>query len=123
MWLADLMRRLLALRGARPQVGAPRPGKRTVLGFERLETRDVPSGTWRPLANLAPGAGAAQLKLLPDGEVMVQAGGSIGPAQVTSQWSRLSPDAHGDYINGTFASATSNECRQARLRFEPSAER
>ncbi len=66
------------------------------LRLESLETRDLLTGTWTPLANLAPSTTGTML-LLSDGTVMVQGGG------VTNTWYRLTPDATGRYVNGTWS--------------------
>ena len=57
------------------------------------------AGTWTPLANPAP-VGVGLMLLLPDGTVMCQANGG-------SAWSRLTPDSHGSYVNGTWSSMAS----------------
>ncbi len=53
-------------------------------------------GTWVPLNNLAPDYIAMTL-LLSDGTVMASAGGE------TNNWYRLTPDASGSYVNGTWS--------------------
>ncbi len=56
------------------------------------------AGTWTPLAHPAPGGVNLMLQLA-DGTVMCanNDGSSIGNA-----WYRLTPDAHGSYVNGTW---------------------
>jgi hypothetical protein len=56
----------------------------------------TPAATWTPLTNLAPDYAGTML-LLTDGTVMVQ-GYSPG-----NNWMRLTPDASGSYVNGTWS--------------------
>lgn len=71
------------------------------LRLEALEDRLVPTGTWSNLANLAPDSdGIASMLLLPDGTVMAQ---GVGPNQVSKSWYRLTPDANGSYVNGSWS--------------------
>jgi autotransporter-associated beta strand protein len=58
------------------------------------------AGTWTPLANQAPGA-VGEMLLLSDGTVM-------GAAYGSSNWFRLSPDANGSYLNGTWGATIAN---------------
>ena len=62
------------------------------------------AGTWTKLANNAPGGTGTGL-LLTDGTIMV--------SQFDSKlWMRLTPDAKGNYVNGTWSSlASMSECR------------
>lgn len=54
-------------------------------------------GSWTPLANLLTNTvSAGHMLLLTDGSVMVQDNGS-------SNWTRLTPDLQGHYINGTWS--------------------
>ena len=55
-------------------------------------------GTWKPLKN-QPTFGASTMLLLTDGSVMVQ-------EEAGKNWWRLSPDAKGDYINGSWTPLT-----------------
>ncbi len=52
------------------------------------------SGTWKPLVK-SPNFTASTMLLLTDGSVMCQQSGGVN-------WSKLSPDANGDYVNGTW---------------------
>jgi len=52
-------------------------------------------GTWKPLKN-QPTFGASTMLLLTDGTIMVQ-------EEAGKNWWRLSPDAKGDYINGSWS--------------------
>src|SRR5579864_1849041 len=52
------------------------------------------AGTWQPLNN-QPQFGASTMLLLTDGTVMVQAASS-------TNWWKLTPDANGSYVNGTW---------------------
>jgi len=56
------------------------------------------AGTWTPLAHAAPG-GVNLMLQLSDGTVLCanNNGQTIG-----SGWFRLTPDAHGSYVNGTW---------------------
>ncbi len=84
---------------------APRPS-RTRLQLERFESRDLLSGVWTQLANLAPSdQGTSTMLLLSDGTVMVQGGGN--PTTVTKTWYKLTPDATGSYVNGTWSQMAS----------------
>ncbi len=53
------------------------------------------SASWNPLTNVAPGGGGVML-LLSDGTVMIQNGSS-------ANWMRLTPDASGSYVNGSWS--------------------
>ncbi len=70
------------------------------LHLEPLEARDLLTGTWTPLVNLAPSTTGTML-LLSDGTVMVQGGG------VSNAWYRLTPDAAGSYSDGTWSQRAS----------------
>lgn len=63
-------------------------------------------GTWTPLAANAPQSSGGVMLLLSDGTVMAKssAGGSDG---VGNAWMRLTPNANGSYVNGTWSSITS----------------
>ena len=82
---------------SRVQRSAPRSAR---LQLETLEARVVPAGTWTPLVNQAPN-GAGTMMLLPNGGVMMQGGG------VTNAWYKLTPDAAGNYVNGTWSQLAS----------------
>ncbi len=65
---------------------------------------DEHQGKWTPLANLAPHP-AGTMILLTDGTIMAFGGGSgNGPID---HWMRLTPDAHGSYVNGTWTNLAS----------------
>ncbi len=70
------------------------------LHLEPLEARDLLTGTWTPLVNLAPSTTGTML-LLSDGTVMVQGDG------VSNAWYRLTPDAAGSYSDGTWSQRAS----------------
>jgi hypothetical protein len=53
-------------------------------------------GTWAKVVNAAPGPVSLML-LLPDGTVMA------ANSNTSSNWYRLTPDIHGSYVNGTWA--------------------
>ena len=63
--------------------------------IEQLEGRQLFSGTWTALTHAAPG-GVGTMLLLPDGSVMAQING------ISSDWARLTPDATGSYVHGTW---------------------
>jgi hypothetical protein len=63
---------------------------------EALERRELLTGSWQPVAS-GFHYGDTML-LLSDGSVMIH---SYGPGP-TPYWSKLTPDAHGSYANGTF---------------------
>jgi hypothetical protein len=94
-------RRLLDLR--RPARGA-RPGRESRpsrrLQLEGLEARELLTGTWATLANLAPG-GTGTMLLLSDGSVMAEGSGQ------SSSWFRLTPNAAGSYQAGTWSTLAS----------------
>jgi hypothetical protein len=74
-------------------------GLRTVTLSTILAGLSAPgwAGTWTKLTNPTPdGEQAYGMRLLTDGTVMVQIGGS-------QRWLRLTPDASGSYINGTWS--------------------
>jgi autotransporter-associated beta strand protein len=73
--------------------------RRSRLLVEGLEHRINP-GTWTPLAH-QPSSGAGVMMLLSDGTVMFEGGG------LTNTWFKLTPDASGNYINGTISSLAS----------------
>jgi hypothetical protein len=60
------------------------------------ERNESGSASWTPLANLPPGGSVINLLLLSDGTVMAQSGDDGW------HWFKLTPDAHGSYINGTW---------------------
>src|SRR5262249_14283157 len=69
--------------------------------FEALEDRCLLTGTWTPLTNLLPDPiGAATQMLLSDGTVMILGGGDVATSK---NWYKLTPDANGSYVNGTFS--------------------
>lgn len=54
------------------------------------------SASWTPLTNLPPAGSVINMLLLTDGTVMAQNGDDAW------HWLRLTPDAHGSYVNGTW---------------------
>jgi hypothetical protein len=54
------------------------------------------SASWTPLTNLPPAGSLINMLLLTDGTVMAQNGDDA------QHWHRLTPDAHGSYVNGTW---------------------
>jgi hypothetical protein len=76
--------------------------------LESLEDRRLLSGTWTDLANPVPAHtpdGTETMLLLSDGTVMVQGGGGGTTAanKASSNWFKLTPDASGNYANGTWS--------------------
>lgn len=62
----------------------------------RVQAKPAATGTWTQLTNLAPD-NTGVMMLLTDGSVMVQGYTPL------SRWMRLTPDATGSYINGTWS--------------------
>lgn len=58
-------------------------------------------GTWTPLVNMSPDLNAGVMILLSDGSVLAKT--SSGPDFYGNVWNKLTPDAHGSYINGTWS--------------------
>ncbi len=80
--------------------------KKARLHLELLEARDLLSATWTPLTNQFPDpGGTGTMMLLSDGTVMVQDNG-FDPTKY-NQWFRLTPDAGGNYANGTWSQLAS----------------
>jgi hypothetical protein len=76
------------------------------LHLELLEDRNLLSATWTPLTNQFPDpGGTGTMMLLTDGTVMVQDNG-FDPT-LYNQWFRLTPDASGNYANGTWSQLAS----------------
>jgi hypothetical protein len=92
-------------RAATPQQ-AQGLAKAEVSGRANADTKGSPASPWTPLTNqptfldAVNCAGAANPVLLTDGTVMVQEGGC-------QRWFRLTPDATGSYVNGSWAQAAS----------------
>ena len=63
---------------------------------------DGPSASWTPLANLSPGGSLGTMMLLTDGTV-IAVSGFITSADDSQHWFKLTPDAHGSYVNGTWS--------------------
>ncbi len=83
-----------------------RLAKKARLHVELLEDRNLLSATWTPLANQYPDpGGTGTMMLLSDGTVMVQYNG-FNAAQY-NQWFRLTPDAKGNYANGSWSQLAS----------------
>src|SRR5207253_2419573 len=70
------------------------------LSLEPLEDRCLLAGTWTPLVN-APPTSVGTMLLLTDGTVMAHG------QQVSSDWYKLTPDATGSYVNGTWTTLAS----------------
>ena len=60
-------------------------------------------GTWTPVAAVAPHANLGHMLLLSDGTVICKSNG--GPAY-GNIWDKLTPDAQGSYVNGTWSTIT-----------------
>ena len=63
-------------------------------------TTPPPPTTWTPLTNLDPGTSPGTMELLSDGSAMVEGAGNQG-------WNKLTPDATGSYVNGTWSTMAS----------------
>jgi hypothetical protein len=88
-----------------------KPTERFRLQVEQLEDRRVPTGTWTVL-NHAPPADIGTMMLLTDGTVMAQSGYSSTDGFYTRDWYRLTPDATGSYLAGTWSQlASMNDTR------------
>lgn len=61
------------------------------------------TGTWTQVTNLAPHLSGGGMQLLTDGTILCKSegGGSDGFGNI---WDKLTPDANGSYINGTWSS-------------------
>src|ERR1051325_4688020 len=68
--------------------------------IESLEQRMMLTGSWTSLVHQP--ANASTMLLLSDGTVMVQGGDE------SATWNRLTPDASGSYVNGTFSALASS---------------
>jgi hypothetical protein len=100
----DSVWRRWARRLAGPFAAPPRGRASLRPRVEALEERALPTGTWAALTNLIPDASGAQtMLLLSDGTVMVQGGSDTS----SRRWYRLTPDASGNYANGTWTSLAS----------------
>jgi uncharacterized repeat protein (TIGR01451 family) len=78
-----------------------RPLSRQV-GMESLEPRMMlTAGTWTALAHFAPANVGITMDLLTDGTVMAQLALSSGGS--SNVWNKLTPDATGSYVNGTWS--------------------
>ncbi len=92
-------------RPFRPSRANACTARRRTLNLERLESRDVPAGTWTALTNLVPDPNGAQsMILLSDGTVMIHGGAD----STSTSWYKLTPNASGSYINGTFSTLASS---------------
>ena len=60
----------------------------------------TPIGFWTPVASAAPSSSGGAMMLLSDGTVMAKS--SAGGASAGNLWNKLTPDANGSYINGTW---------------------
>ena len=62
-------------------------------------------GTWTPLANKIPDANGdvMVMLLLSDGTVMAKTDSCACDTLPTATWSKLTPDIHGSYVNGTWS--------------------
>lgn len=67
---------------------------------ERLEQRQLLTGTWTAVTNAFPNStGTNVIEQLSDGSVIVLAGGG----DASNAWHRLTPTKTGDYVNGTWS--------------------
>ncbi len=77
-------------------------------------TRLGAQGSWTRVANLAPYYNAGVMLLLSDGSVICKTP-SGGSDMYGNMWTKLTPDVHGSYINGTWSVMTS--MKDTRLYF------
>jgi len=69
-------------------------GALSVTGY--AQSAPSSQASWTPLANLPPGGSVINMLLLTDGTVITQSGDD------GQHWFKLTPDAHGSYVNGTW---------------------
>lgn len=63
----------------------------------------TPTGSWQPLTNEPTFTGALVPVLLTDGTILVHEGNNVAsPFLITNHWWKLTPDANGNYVNGTW---------------------
>ena len=79
------------------RTGAKQNTRSCRFGLEALEPRMMLTGTWAPLANLNPLVQVGTMLLLTDGTVMQTGNGG-------QYHEKLTPDATGSYVNGTWSS-------------------
>jgi hypothetical protein len=65
------------------------------------QAQQAPAASWTPLANQAPAASVGTMLLLTDGSVFALSGDD------SQSWFKLTPDAHGSYVNGTWSALAS----------------
>ncbi|MGA2255043.1 MAG: LamG-like jellyroll fold domain-containing protein [Thermoguttaceae bacterium] len=78
------------------------------MAFEFLEARSLLTATWTQLSNPAPiaaPAGSCTIELLPNGSVLMADGTNSSTTGPTNKWAILTPDASGDYADGTWTEA------------------
>ena len=68
--------------------------------LESLEPRMMLTGTWTPLVNVIPASNQGGMQLLTDGSVMEVGTGA-------QAWVKLTPDATGSYVSGTWSTLAS----------------
>src|SRR5437773_11665534 len=96
-----ILRFLKHARGLRKLKDRRRRIERAVAcAVEMLEERMLLTGSWTRLVNQP--ANASTMLLLPNGSVMAQGGDK------SSLWNRLTPDASGSYVNGTWSALASS---------------
>ena len=77
---------------------------RLALQLEQLERRDLMAGVWNQLVNPFPQGSPESMMLLTDGSVLMQNG--LGSTS-RKDWTKLTPDASGSYLNGTYSPVAS----------------
>jgi hypothetical protein len=75
-----------------------------LLLFIMQSISDAQTGTWAKVTTLAPHDNMGVMLLLTDGTVLVH--NSSGPGDGTG-WDKLTPDAYGSYVHGTWSSVAS----------------
>jgi Kelch motif/Bacterial Ig-like domain (group 2) len=88
--------------------GLLRQGRKTLLTLSATMMCVAASwgqaGTWTAMATTAPHYNSGEMELLTDGTVLCKT--SSGGTSYGTRWDRLTPDATGSYVNGTWTTIT-----------------
>jgi len=84
------------------------------VGYASAEGSSQTGGTWTAVATPFPGSGAGSALLLTDGRVLVHSEQSN-----LSDWYTLTPDAYGNYVNGTWTKVASMTTLPANYCYAP----
>jgi len=74
-----------------------------IAAFAQTPPGVIGTGTWTPLTHQPTFGGAVVPLLMTDGSVMVQDCNNYDTGVMTNHWWKLTPDATGSYINGTWS--------------------